>query len=158
MKIIDNILWIEYADFLQAGWKEMTLKMANHRNGPFWQMMADPTDKRRPLVKFETLREEHKLKLNDHFGDCNSYIAKAPIKAMVKMDHKAHDFFLSYKFDGEKTLPAEHITKYTTAANWLTMLVNVNSDKKILKKQLNLSLEDFWLHVSDYTKNFHFQN
>lgn len=152
MKIIENILWIEYADFLQAGWKEMTLKMANHRNGPFWQMMADPTDKRRPLVKFETLREEHKLKLNDHFGDCNSYIAKAPIKAMVKMDHKAQDFFLSYKFDGEKTLPAEHITKYTTAANWLTMLVNVNSDKKILKKQLNLSLEDFWLHVSDLIK------
>lgn len=152
MKIIENTLWIEYADFLQAGWKEDTLKKANLRNGPFWQMTFDPSDKRKPLVKFETLRDEHKQKLNDHFGDCNSYIAKAPIKAMVKMDHKAQDFFLSYKFDGEKTLPSEHITKYTSAANWLTMLVNVNSDKKILKKQLNLSLEDFWLHVSDLIK------
>lgn len=152
MKIIENILWIEYNDFIAAGWPQMTLKMANHRNGPYWQMIPDPADKRKPLVKYETLRDQHKQKLNDHFGDCYSYNAKAPIKAMVKLDNKANEFFLAYKYDGEKTLPGEHITKYTNAANWLSMLVNINNDKKILKKQLNLSLEDFWLHVCELIK------
>lgn len=152
LKIIENTLWIEYADFLSAGWKEDTLKKANLRNGPFWMMTADPLDKRKPLVKFETLRDEHKAKLNEYFGDVHSYMAKAPIKALVKIDHKAHEFFLSYRYDSNKTLPSEHITKYTTAANWLNMLNQVNADKRIMKKQLNLSLAAFWMHVCDIIK------
>ena len=152
MKIIENTLWIEYADFLSAGWKEDTLKKANLRNGPFWMMTADPLDKRKPLVQFETLRDEHKAKLNEYFGDVHSYMAKAPIKALVKIDHKAHEFFLSYRYDSNKTLPTEHIAKYTTAANWLNMLNQVNADKRIMKKQLNLSLAAFWMHVCDIIK------
>lgn len=152
MKLIEKTLWIEYADFLQAGWKEDTVKKANHRNGPYWQMMADPGDRRKPLVKFECLREEHKKLLIEQFGDPYSYVAKEPILKLVIKDFKAEAFFRDYRFDNDKVLPLDHKEKYTTAANWLNMLVEVTSNKKLIKKELKLKLVDFWIHVCDLIK------
>lgn len=153
MKIIDNILWIEYADFLLAGWKEDSIKKANLRNGQFWMMMNDPADKRKPLVQHDTLRTEHKKKLEEHFGNVYDHIAKEPIRNMVKPDHKAEEFYLQYRYDGDKFLPTEHVKKYTKAAAWLNMMVKLNEDKKIIKKQLNLTVESFWLHVTTLIKS-----
>ncbi len=152
MKTIDNILWIEYADFILAGWRADSIKKSNLRNGPNWQMMADPSDKRKPLVKFETLRAEHKNKLNEYFNDCYSFVAKAPIRELVKTDHKAQEFFLNYRYDSDKNLSDEHVTRYTKAAQWLNMLAEVMTDKKLLKKQLGLSIDSFWVHAIDLIK------
>lgn len=147
MKIIDKILWVEFSDFIAAGWKTAALKMANHRNGPYWVMMADPMDRRRPLVQYETLRDEHKAKLITFFGDLYEACAVEPIKMMVKPDHKAEEFYLGYRFDTNKCLPADHVRKYAKAASWLNMLLMVDADKKVVKKTLNLDLATFYKHV-----------
>jgi len=152
LKLIENTLWIEYTDFLKAGWKEDSIKKANLRNGEYWLMMTDPSDKRRPLVKYDSLRNEHKKKLQDHFGDCYAYISKEPIRKLVKPDFKAEDYFLKYRFNDDTTLPFEHQKKYCTAASWLNMLVEVTTNKKILKNELKLKRVDFWLHVCDMIK------
>lgn len=150
MKIIDNILWIEFADFLAAGWKEDTLKKANLRNGPFWIMTNDPADRRRPLVQYETLRDEHKHKLNAFFGNVYDVIKREPIKAMVKPDHKAQEYFLHCEVIPGKKLPAEHVQKYSRAASWLNMLVQVNADKdfkRSLRKNMDMDVAAFYENV-----------
>ena len=147
MKIIDNTLWIEFADFLAAGWKEGTLKIANHRNGPYWVMMRNPADRRRPLVQYETLRDEHKKKLNDFFGNVYDVIKREPILAMVKPDHKAEEFYLAHTYGNGKSLPTEHVQKYSKAASWLNMLLQVDADKNFkqtLRKNMDMSLADFY--------------
>jgi hypothetical protein len=147
LKLIDNKLWIEYADFVAAGWKENTIRLANHRNGSSWIMCADPYDKRKPLVQFETLKAEHKKKLEEFFGNPYDHIAREPIKAMVKPDHKAEEFYLAYRYDGDKFLPAEHVKKYSKAAAWLNVLAQVSKNASLVKKQLNLKLDEFYMHV-----------
>lgn len=146
MKIIDNVLWVEFCDFTTAGWTVSALKKANLRNGAAWQMMADPADRRRPLVKYEDLREEHKEKLKAHFGDVYHYVAKSPILKKVQKDLQAEAFYLAYRYDG-KSLPGEHIEKYTKAASWLNMIIGLVEDKKALKKDLGLMVADFYTHV-----------
>lgn len=149
MKLIEKILYIQFNDFIQAGWKEDTVKKANFRNGPFWQMIPDPEDRRMVLVQYDTLREKDQKKLTGHFGDPYQYIAKAPIKKLVQPDFKADEFFTTYRYDDNQSLKQEYINKYKTAAAWLNMIIKCQDDKKIIKKELNLKLEDFYTHVTE---------
>ncbi len=147
MKIIDKILYIEFADFLTAGWKEDTIKKANFRNGPFWVMINNPADKRMPLVQFETLRQKDKEKLKEQFGNPYDFIAKEPIKKLITTDQVASTFFINYKFDCNKNLPLDHVKAYTICACWLNMIIKCNDDKKFIKKELKLSIAEFYENV-----------
>lgn len=152
MKIIDNLLYIEFSDFINAGWKEDAIKKANFRNGPFWQMLPDPLDKRKTLVQYDTLRPKDKERITTQFGNPYEYVAKEPIRKMVQLDPAAELFFKDHRYDEDKYLPFEHQVKYTTAASWLNLLIKLNENKRIIKKDLNLSLEKFWSNVCDIIK------
>jgi len=151
LKLIDNILWIEYADFLSAGWKEDSVKKSNLRNGPYWIMIPSPTDRRSPLVKYETLRAEHQQKIQAKFGNPYEYMAKEPIRKMVKPDFKAEDHFRSYRFDNDKSLSYEHQKKYSIAASWLNMCIEITNNKKAFK-EIGINRAEFWIHVCDLIK------
>lgn len=153
MKLINNTIYIEFADFIAAGWKEQTVKMANHRNGPCWMMIPDPTDKRKVLVEFEPLRAKDKERLLLHFGSPYEYIAKEPLRKLVVPDVTAEVYYKDYRYDGGKVLPFEHQVKYTNAASFLNMLIRVTADKRVIKKELNLTLDQFWNQVADLIKS-----
>lgn len=86
------------------------------------------------------------------FGDPYEYVVKTPIKKLVVTDFKAKEFFVNYRFNESKTLPLEHIEKYTTAASWLNMLNKLNDDKKIIKNELQISLDRFYINVTEIIK------
>src|SRR6266542_6408013 len=119
MKLVNELLYIEFKDFLEAGWKEDTIKKANLRNGPLWQMVANPEDGRKPLVQFETLRPEHKEKLDKYFEGVYEFYAKQPIRDLVQKDFKAEEFYRSYLYNGDTPLLLEHRIKYQNLAAWL---------------------------------------
>ena len=141
MKLINNILYIEFSDFLIAGWKEDAVKKANFRNGPYWMMIPNPTDKRMPLVQYDTLRPKDKQKLTDHYGDVYEHISKEPIRQLLAMDTQAELFFKDYRYAGGKVLPFEHQVKYTTAASWLNLINSCLTNKKVIKEDLKLSVD-----------------
>lgn len=149
MRIIDNTLYIEYAECISSGIKENTLKIANHRNSNAWRFINDPDDSRKVLVEYERMQPRYKEMIQKRFGNPYEYVAKEPIRKMIKRDLKAHEYYLQYRFDGDKCLPIEHVEKYTAAAEWLNMLQEVGEDKKALKKLLNLSIGEFWLKVCE---------
>lgn len=173
MKIVNDILYIEFKDFMAAGWKENTVFSANLRNGANWQMIKNPSDKRKPLVQYESLIDAHKEKIHHWLkkshackhpdeqkcecGNPYEYMAKEPIRKMVVKDFKAEVFFMSYRYDGPKgkddTLSPEKIKIYSNEAAWLNMLVAAKSDvKNIIKNKLGLRLNIFFTHVSDLLK------
>ncbi len=156
MKLIDNILYLEFAEMVKAMSSntgkaaekvEIYLRKAKSTGTKCWSFMDDPADRRRVLIKFETLKDEYQAMVRETFGNPYDHIAREPIKAMVKPDHKAEEFYLSYTYDEGKSLPDEHVSKYSKAAAWLNMLVLINKNAAIVKKQLNLKLDEFYLHV-----------
>ena len=150
MRTIDNTLWIEFSDFLAAGLKEDTIKKANLRNGPYWVMMRNPNDARRPMVQYETLRQEHKDKLTAHFGNPYEYMARQPILEMLKPADEASRWYSEYTYpgpDGPKTrLTLEQVGMCTRRAQWLSMLATVKP--KEVKQLTGLrEMPVFYKHV-----------
>jgi hypothetical protein len=152
MRIIDNTLFIEWREAVECGFSENTLKNAKLRNSPSWHFISDPDDKRRVLIGFEKLSDENKEKITKRFGNPYDFMARQPIRNLIKYDHQAEEFYLSYRFDETKTLPTDHVHKYSTAASWLNMFKGVVADKKSLKKLLNLTIEKFWEHSIELIK------
>jgi hypothetical protein len=164
MLLLDNTLWIEYKDFIAAGWKEDTLKKSNMRNGNNWITRRSPNDRRTLLVRYDSLIQPHKEKLKLYWRFLNNckhdpglpcqctnpfqILAKQPIEAMVSLDPKAEIFYTNWKYDNGKNLHPELVKKYAIAASWLNMLIDANAVKKSLKKKLGLSIEEFWNHVA----------
>ncbi|THU36898.1 hypothetical protein FAM09_18215 [Niastella caeni] len=162
MKFLDNILYLGFAEMVQAivnatGKEkekvEVYLRKAKSTGTKCWAFMNDPDDRRKVLIKYENLKDEYKEMVKELFGNPYDYMAKEPIKRMVQPDQKAEAFFLSYAYNDNKFLPTEHITKYVKAASWLNMLNDINQNKKLIKKQLNLNLDQFWFHVCDIIKS-----
>lgn len=126
------------------------------RNGSFWMMIKDPQDGRKVLVEYDPLRPKHKEKIQAKFGNPYEYLAKEPIKKLIVTDFKAQEFYINYRYNDNKSLPVEHISKYTSAASWLNMLIRVTVDsstiKQIIKQVLHLTVDKFYNNVIDITK------
>ena len=149
MKLIDNLIFLEFPELIEVGVSEDTLKKASYRKSPSWEFITDPLDKRKVLISYEKLKDNYKKLINERFGNPYDYIAKEPIRKLFESDFKAKQFFKDFRYDDEKRLPFEHITKYTIAASWLNLLIKLNDDKKFIKKQLNLSVEIFFKSVCE---------
>jgi transposase InsO family protein len=132
MKIVDNILYIEFKDFVAAGWKEDAVKKANLRNGPFWVMIDNPDDRRKPLVQYDTLRPEHKAKLDAYFTpNVPQWYAASSILALLKPADEAHRWYMNYRYDGPQgpntPLTAEHVAMCTKRAQYYNLLMEVDA-------------------------------
>ena len=152
MKFINETLYLEFSEMLDCGFSDKYLWKAKSTGTKCWEFIDDPADRRKVLVGYEKMKDQYKEKVIKRFGNPYEFIAKMPIRKLVETDFKADAFYHQYRFEGDKMLPIEHITKYTKAASWLNMLVKLNDDKKYIKKQLNLSLDQFWLNVCEIIK------
>lgn len=169
----DSKLYIEFADFISAGWPENTVRVNNTRGGSRWVVIKNPSDRRKPMVQYDTLSDQNKEKLHhwlrklngcDHAasekcecGNPYTYVAKQPIRDMIKKDHKAETFYTQYRYTASNNLPTplptESIFKYTNEASLLNMLVNAkDNSKKVIKDELNLKIDTFFQHVSEIIK------
>ena len=157
MKLLDNVLYLEFnemVDCLMLEGKsrenvELYLRKAKSVGTKCWHFINDPADKRKVLVGYDELKDQYKQLVQKRFGNPNEYVAKNPIRKLVIKDANAETFFLAYRYDGDKFLSPEHISKYITAASWLNMLIEMNSNKKFIKNELHLSLDSFFKHVTE---------
>lgn len=146
---IDNKCWVFELAIKEAGLSTNYYRKERSIGSERLEFISHPKNKNFSLVNFDTMSEAHQQKIIERWKSPYEYIAKEPIRQLVKMDTKAEEFFKAYQYDGNKILPIEHRNKYTTAACWLNMLLDLNEDKKYIKKELNLSLEKFWEQVCE---------
>lgn len=138
-------MYVKWNAAIEAGFSKGTLDGAKARKSNSWGFIDDPEDKRRVLIDFEKLKDDYKKKLTDKYGDPYVYVAQQPIREMIKRDLEAEKFYLNYQYvtaQGKRSLPEEHVEKYTIAASVLNVLKNL--DKAELKKKLNVTIEKFY--------------
>jgi len=144
----NNELYLERTDLVPVIMKYDAFRKANERNGSFWQMLPNPSDNRIPMVLFEAMRQGLKDKINAFFGgNVYDYLAKVPIKKLIIADGRAEHFYRTYRYGDDLMLPALQQDRYTTGASWLNMIVKATEEKMFIKKQLNISLDQFWTNV-----------
>ena len=160
MKIIDKKLYLTISECVECGIaSDGYIRKAKSEGTKCWDIIDDPADKRKVLVGYEDLNDERRRKVEVRFGNPYDLVARQPIKDMVVADWKAHEYFMGYRYTtspsgysslkegGEFSLPVERVNQYTRAASWLNMLGAV--DKSKVKKELNLLLTEFYMHVSE---------
>jgi hypothetical protein len=152
VKLVNDILYIEYPELVEAGVIENTIRKAKENTRKSWSFIQDPEDKRKVLIEFEKLRQNYKDLVIAKFGNPYIYISRQPIKKMVQWDAEAERFYLGFRYGENKSLSEAHVNKYTTAASWLNMLHTAMADKKELKKLLNLDIAEFWINVCELIK------
>jgi hypothetical protein len=149
MKLIDKKVYIEFNEMVDCGFSDNYLRKAKSVGTKSFSFIDDPDDKRKVLIAFEPLKDDYKKKIEARLGNPYQVIAKQPIRNLIKHDDQAEIFFLAYRYTGTdnqpKPLPIEHVQKYTKAASFLNMLKKITEDKKALKEQLNLKLDQFYI-------------
>lgn len=149
----NNLLYLERSDLVPSIMGYDAFRKANERNGSYWQMLPNPQDARMPMVQFEPMRQSFKDKINIFFGgNVYDHLAKVPIKKLIVPDAKAEQFFKDYNYSNNLYLPYEQQTRYTHAAGWLNMILKVTQDKNFIKKELNLTIDQFWTNVISIIK------
>ena len=112
------------------------------------------------LIEFETLPQKYKDAVKEQYGDPYLYISKQPILNSLEWDSKAHSFYNGYELPNGDKLPntdkdlrgktqINHVHRYTQNASWLNMLGRLTTDKPALKRELNISIAQFWETATD---------
>jgi len=130
MRILDNILFIEFA--------ELELCDVPRRTILSWDNIKDPADKRKVLIRFDSLNDKYRTKLVKQFGDPYRYCHNQLIKQYLRIDVKAIDFFSRYSTDTIGTLKPAYQRECVTCANWLNLLIELENNWSRCKKLLGM--------------------
>lgn len=140
MKLLNNILYIEFPEMVSAGVSESTLKMAKYSNSNSWGFLKDPDDKRKVLIQYDSLKDKYRDLLIKYFkGDPFDYYQNQILKNYLKNDIKALDFFMTHTTPDGNPLSVEHQKEYVTCANWLNLLIDLDTCWSRYKKELGMT-------------------
>lgn len=108
------------------------------------------------LIKFDSLPALYRQLAIKEYGDPAEVMANKPISDRVVYDVKADEYYRRYELGDGGRLPdgiikggkynpdEDYVKRYATAASWLNMLASLVDDKKAVKKELNMSMGQFW--------------
>ncbi len=150
MKLITDKLYLEFAEMVECGVSENTLKRASHRNSSCWEFTPAPNDSRKKLVGYEALKPEYKELVNKRYGNPYDYVARTPILDSVRNRDEANTYFMRYIYDGHKHLPIDTVNKYTRADAWLKMIGGLKISD--IKKGFGISVPEFYSHCATLIK------
>ena len=149
MRLIENKLYLTFNEAVECGIKAKTMIDAKSTGSKCWDFIDDPADKRKVLVGYEALTPERQEKVFSRFGNPYELVAKTPILNMVVPDFKAGEFYKQYRYGNNLYLPIARVNQYTRAASWLNLVNRVITDKQLPKKELGLTVTEFYLHTGD---------
>jgi len=131
MRILSNVLFIEFAEMERCGVPRRTILS--------WDNIKDPADKRKILIRYDTLKGKYQSDIAEEFGDPYLYCHNQLIKQYLRVDAKAIDFFTNYRTSDNNSLPVNTIQQYITCANWLNLLIELDNNWSQCKKFLGMA-------------------
>src|SRR5665213_2547608 len=146
MKIIDSLLYLETSDLLEAGVAMNTIKKASYRKNNSLPSIKDTDDARKLLFDYKKISKKRQELVTQTFGDPFEYVSKQPIKDLVSLDTKAHQFYTGYRYgdNNENALSAEQINAFTKAASYLNVIIKCTDDNSFVKKELGMPVLKFY--------------
>lgn len=150
MKVIDNVVYLEMKDAENSGIGDPDYLWKEKSRGAKWGVFAlNPDNKDELLIEYRSLTKKQKTKVLNFFGDPLEYLLKQQIRSMISKDLAAEKYYLEFRYDTTKPLSADIVNSCTVSASWLNMLVQAEANKKEIRKQLNISITDFYVQVSE---------
>ncbi len=117
---------------------------------------------RSALIAFESLPAKVREAAIKQYGNPYEYLAKEPIAEQVRLnwDYEAETFYNEYVLPDGSALPnveydakgkpaINYVKRYTEAASWLKTINVFTTDKRALKRHLNITVTEFWDTVTD---------
>ncbi|NDC41901.1 MAG: hypothetical protein EBZ77_10180, partial [Chitinophagia bacterium] len=101
------------------------------------------------MVIYDTLPERYKSAVRALYGEPRDYIAKEPIKNLVRHDDAARKYYAEkYHLPDGRELPIVYQRKYSRACDWLNVIKLIMEDKRTLKDTLQITMADFWANFT----------
>ncbi|TZF81787.1 hypothetical protein FW774_17170 [Pedobacter sp. BS3] len=154
----DTILCLTYAELVPGIMLPDTYKKNKKRGNIVVHGFGG--NGRKVFIEYESLPDKYKDAVKKKYGNPYEYLAKQPILDLIDWDLEAQKFYTDYVLPNGQPLPAtatdakgkpqiNYVERYTKAASWLNMISHLTTDKRALKRALNLSVMDFWDTVCD---------
>jgi hypothetical protein len=104
------------------------------------------------LIEYESIPDIYKNLVQAKYGNPYEYVAKQPIRDLIKPDPKAIEFFERHRKPDGLPLKAKCRIEYANSAAILNAIRELLSDKKKLKTNFNITLDLFWQSAGEIVK------
>jgi hypothetical protein len=153
MEYLDGKLCLEYSEIVPSVLEESNYKQLKLRGNITVHGLGG--NGRKVFIEFDSMPPKYKAKVREIYGDPYIYASRMPILNALEWDHKAQTFYMGYELPNGDKLPnadtdlrgkaqINYVKRYTEAASWLNMLSRLTTDKAALKRELNISIMQFW--------------
>lgn len=133
MKLVNNILHLEFQELVDCGVSSNTIRCAKRDGSECWSFIDDPEDRRKVLVRFDNLKDKYKQAVQNKYGNPYKYVASAIIKQHLISNETDVQFFNSFRLPDGTALPQNKIDQYTYACKFLFLLSKTKpKDAKLL--------------------------
>lgn len=155
MKFHENIICLEYSELVPELMPKSTFDSSKSRGNI--TVFGRGGNGREILIAFESLPAKYRSMVIERYGNPYEYLAKEPIAEQVKLnwDYSAETYFRKFSIGEGRVLPEDYVKKYTESASWLKTVNLFTTDKRALKRNLNITVAEFWDTVTTLirTKN-----
>lgn len=100
------------------------------------------------LIELNSLPPDIKNKLVEKYGAPEKVKEVRPLYDRMVTDVQANNFYIKYTLEDGGKLPPDYINKYTEAASFLNLLVQLTDQPKTIKQGLGKSMAEFWKDVA----------
>lgn len=129
MKLIANILYLEFAELVLAGVSENTLKSVKNKKISCWTFIKDTDDSRRVLIQYETLKPKYKELIIKKYGNPYQYAAQDIITpyliAKPEDMQTINQYTYTDQFGIKCYLEYEYKTKCIEATKYLALMEQI---------------------------------
>lgn len=147
-ELIEGTLYVFEKGIIESGLSVSYYRKEKCNKNKRMLFKDHPTDKRFNLVAFDTLSADHQNKIIQRFGNPYDLLARMPILQQVIPVLSINQFFLEYKFDGNKVLPIKRVKQYSRACYWLELLKRIELSRNRLIKDMGISVPEFYNHMA----------
>lgn len=149
MKIINNKLYIEWAEMRDADVPEGTLAASLRRKPEGWNFLNDPSDRRKTLIEYAPLKDRYKVLLTRRFGDPHEYVKNNTLNQFMGGRPEDIDFLQNYRLPNGKFIPKETLESYISGVKILHFC-SLMAEKKRAKSLGIANMKAFWELVTAY--------
>lgn len=150
MRYIDNTLYIEFQELVDAGIQQETLKKAKLRNSTSFTFRSAPEDERKVLIEYETMRDRYKALVrknlcagrSPHQHMAGKILDKHLISKQTDIDHFKEDPLLSHWT----------IENAIEACKYLYLLERHSRALEKKKSFPHWTIDEFWENIAAHIK------
>ena len=130
MRLLGDNIYIESSEAVKAGvTSHKYLTVAKSRNSSTFSFIKDPTDNRKVLIEYSSLKDCYKKLIIAKYGEPTVYLCNQIIKPLLQDNPEDTACLNNYRLPNGNALTDESLQEYKAACRWLYFLSGINLKK-----------------------------